>query len=84
MPVHIEIHRSPPAAENRRLPPQGMLAAEAGLQLPLQVLRSHAGIYIGTADDEGPVSRESVEYFPTEGEAHRALAKGTWTQKPHT
>lgn len=52
-----------------------------GLALPLQVLESQAGFYIGTSDEEGPCSRESVEYFPTEDEAFAALETGEWTQK---
>jgi len=62
----------------------GQLAREAGLRLPLQVLQSAAGYYLGTADEEGPVSRESVEYWPTEAQAQTALAgiEGTdWTQR---
>ncbi|EAS1943398.1 hypothetical protein G3F94_004420 [Salmonella enterica subsp. enterica] len=55
----------------------GLLAARfAGLSLPLQVLRSGAGYYIG-----GPVSRESVEYFATHFQAERALKQGTWSQR---
>lgn len=34
-----------------------------GKRLPLEVHLSAAGHYIGTADEEGPVSRESVQYF---------------------
>ncbi len=34
-----------------------------GKFLPLEVLQSAAGHYIGTRDTEGPVSRESREYF---------------------
>ena len=67
-------------------PRNGLLAREtAGLRLPLQVLRSAAGHYIGTADDEGPVSRESVEYWPTAEEAEAALEAGShaWTQRDH-
>ena len=52
-----------------------------GKRLPLHVLRSVAGYYIGTADDEGPISRESVEYFPTRDLAERALVAGGWTQR---
>ena len=52
-----------------------------GKRLPLHVLRSVAGYYIGTADDEGPISRESVEYFPTRDLAERALVAGCWTQR---
>ncbi|EBS1325819.1 hypothetical protein CRQ31_23500 [Salmonella enterica subsp. enterica serovar Worthington] len=60
----------------------GVLAAKfAGLSLPLQVLRSGAGFYIGTANETGPVSRESVEYFTTAELAERALAQGTWSQR---
>ena len=64
------------------------------VQLPLQVLGSKAGFYIGTfleldltlEMDEmpeffGPVSRESEEYFSTAEEAQAALDKGLWTQR---
>lgn len=61
----------------------GLLAKQAGYHLHLQVLRSHAGFYIGTADDDGPCSRESVEYFGSHDAAATALASGQWTQKPH-
>lgn len=62
----------------------GKLAAEyAGLQLPLQVLESGSGFYIGTADENvGPVSRES-EYFKTQAAADKALSEGSWTQRQH-
>jgi hypothetical protein len=61
----------------------GSLAlASVGKRLPLQVLRSAAGHYIGTFDD-GPVSRESVEYFPTREAARHALETGAWTQRQH-
>jgi hypothetical protein len=70
-----------------RRAPTGMLAFESlGVRLPLQVLRSAAGHYIGTFDDEGPVSRESAEYWATEAEAERAMAAGEgsgWTQRDH-
>ncbi|EHC5874488.1 hypothetical protein JR782_005402 [Salmonella enterica subsp. enterica serovar Eastbourne] len=60
----------------------GMLAAEyAGLSLPLQVLRSGKGFYIGTGNEMGPVSRESVEYFATAERAERALEQGSWSQR---
>jgi hypothetical protein len=61
----------------------GLLAlAYVGKSLPLQVLRSAAGHYLGTFDD-GPVSRESVEYFPTHEAARHALETGAWTQRRH-
>ncbi len=51
-------------------------------RLPLQILRSNAGFYIGTFDPEsGPCSRESVEYFPTEIKAQAALDEDSWTQR---
>ncbi|ENY2989220.1 hypothetical protein ACFW79_002388 [Salmonella enterica] len=51
------------------------------VSLPLQVLRSGAGYYIGTQNEEGPVSRESVEYFSTQSQAEHALKQGTWSQR---
>lgn len=75
MPLHLPTPK--PAA------PSGLLALTyAGKRLPLQVLRSAAGHYIGTFDD-GPVSRESVEYFPTDEAARHALEIGAWTQQRH-
>lgn len=67
----------------RKLPRMGKMALQAGYRLPLQVLRSNAGFYIGTADEEGPCSRESLEYFPTEHQAAQALASSGWTQREH-
>lgn len=62
--------------------PSGLLAlAYVGKRLPLQVLRSAAGHYIGTVED-GPASRESVEYFPSHEAARHALETGAWTQRP--
>lgn len=59
----------------------GQLASEGGYHLPNQVLQSAAGFYIGTADNEGPVSRESEEYFPTQEAAETALKNGNWIQR---
>ena len=42
----------------------GVLAKQyLDVSLPLQVLQSNAGFYLGTADDDGPCSRESVEFW---------------------
>lgn len=49
--------------------------------LPLQVLESSAGFYLGTADEDGPCSRESVEYWSTSGAANFALVSGEFTQR---
>lgn len=51
-----------------------------GQKLPLQVLASQAGYYIGTADDEGPVSRESDRYYQTPQQAYDAMRAGNWIQ----
>lgn len=59
----------------------GKLAMQIGQRLPLQVLRSAAGYYLGTFDAEGPVSRESVEYWPQRTQAEDALRSGGWTQR---
>ena len=48
--------------------------------LPLQVLQSAAGFYIGTSD-LGPYSHESEEYFSCEEAAVAALASDNWTQR---
>ena len=52
-----------------------------GLRLPVRVMRSAAGYYLGTQSDLGPVSRESVEYWPTESQAASALSNGEWSQR---
>ena len=61
----------------------GFLASQAGFRLPLQVLQSNAGFYIGTCDQGGPVSRESEEYFPDAYTANFSLASNMWTQRTH-
>lgn len=63
--------------------PIGQLAQQyCGKRLPLEVLQSQRGFYIGTFDDEtGPCSRESNEYFETREACEQALASGNWTQK---
>lgn len=47
----------------------------------VQVLRSGAGWYIGTADEEGPYCRCSVEYFSTKAEAEQALEELAFTER---
>lgn len=60
----------------------GKLALECcNVRLPIQVLQSNAGYYIGTFDEEGPCSRESLEYFPTYQTANEALTLDLWTQR---
>lgn len=60
----------------------GHLAQRYGCgNLPLKVLSSAAGYYIGTVDDDGPISRESAEYFKTKPQAQQALESGVWAQR---
>ncbi len=73
----------------------GYLAvSHCGIELPLQVLSSAAGYYLGTEGPEysasgsdllpgEPISRESIEYWPTQEEATNAMHAGKWTQR-HT
>lgn len=64
--------------------PTGFLAFEFGRRrLPLSVLKSARGYYLGTFCDLGPVSRESAEYWPSEEQAQAAMASGEWTQRDH-
>lgn len=61
---------------------QGQLAyVFCGKRLDLLVMKSQAGWYIGTADEDGPCSRESVEYFGSDEAARIALRAGEWTQR---
>ena len=61
---------------------KGVLAARFGYDLPIRVLSSRAGYYIGTfSETHGVVSRESREYYPTQLQAEEAFRKGTWTQR---
>lgn len=61
----------------------GQLASEYGFgHLELQVCQSAAGYYVGTwCPEEGPVSRESQEYYATRAEAQAALDQNTFTQR---
>lgn len=59
----------------------GKLARETGMKLPLQVLPSAKGYYLGTATENGPYSRESEEYWPTAALAEQAMADGNFTQR---
>ena len=69
----------------RETPRIGWLAKQwGGQELPLKVLNSAAGFYLGTCDEEGPYSRESEEYWRTHDEAEAALDspdQTSWTQR---
>ncbi len=63
---------------------KGILATRVGFDLPIRVLSSRAGYYIGTfSETHGAVSRESKECYPTQQLAEEAFRKGTWTQRRH-
>jgi len=73
--------RSPSMSQQASFGRFGQLALTyCGKFLPLEVLHSAAGHYIGTRDTEGPVSRESREYFRSHAAAQRALERGGWSQ----
>jgi hypothetical protein len=55
----------------------------SGIRAPLVVMKSAAGFYLGTYGEDGPLSRESAEYFPTKARATQALETGEWTQREH-
>ena len=60
----------------------GYLALKAGEFLPLKIMRSPAGFYIGTSAPNGePNTRESACYWPKRPDAVRALETGKWPQK---
>ena len=65
----------------------GQLALTAGEKLPLEILQSFAGFYIGTQfyDPEiecmAPFTRESIQYWKSKEAAEEALRSGLWTQK---
>lgn len=66
--------------------PRGQIARQfGGVSLPLEVMRSAAGFYLGTSQDDMPYSRESAEYWPTYEAAEAALDAGpdAWTQRDH-
>ena len=51
-----------------------------GTLLPVQVVETAAGFYIGTIGDDGlPFSRESEETYAAAADAQAALDADTWT-----
>lgn len=59
---------------------KGKIAKEFGYDLNVEVLKSQAGFYIGTANDEGPVSRES-NYYNEKSDAEYDLKNHSWIQR---
>lgn len=52
-----------------------------GQELPVEVMQSAAGYYIGTSCNGLPCSRESLQYYRARECADQALQNGTWTQR---
>lgn len=52
-----------------------------GKELPLEVCYSAGGFYLGTYDEDGPCSRESVEYWTSRDAANKAMHSGNWNQR---
>ena len=62
---------------------KGVLASRAGFDLPIRVLSSNAGYYVGTfSETHGPVSRES-QYFDKRIDAEEAFRNQNWIQRKH-
>ena len=59
----------------------GLLALQSGELLPVEVMQSGAGFYLGTSQEQAPFSRESEEYWPTLKQAEAALNGNDWTQR---
>lgn len=64
--------------------PCGLLAAQHGEILPLEVLCNGSGhYYLGTCSERGAFTRESHEYWKTEVQANKDWESGRWTQRDH-
>lgn len=73
-----------PSPAKARADAIGYLALiHVGKRLSLRVCHSAAGHYIGTTDADGPVSRESAQYFRSYQAASHALTTGRWQQRLH-
>jgi hypothetical protein len=67
----------------RRLP-TAIRDRQTGEVLPIKVLRSGAGYYLGTSSKNGePYSRESEEYWRSGKDAEKTLARGEWSARRH-
>lgn len=59
----------------------GWIAFTYGELLPLKVLHSNAGYYIGTVKGEETFTRESEEYWGVRSDAQNALDYRIWTPR---
>jgi hypothetical protein len=80
--MSLALASAPLSAEQARRIHRLPALACVGKRLPLQV-RQRAGHYIGTADADGPVSRESVELLPLAPRRRARPATGRWQQRLH-
>lgn len=63
---------------------EGVIAQRwCSMKLPVSVLQSANGYYLGTSFNGMPVSRESLEFYDSVNEAMKALDSGIWTQREH-
>lgn len=63
--------------------PHGLLAAQSGEFLQLQVVSSGGGYYLGTQSERGPFTLESEESWETHEKALMAWDAGCWTQRSY-
>jgi hypothetical protein len=68
----------------RRAPPLMIRESGTGAPLPVRVLKSAAGYYLGALGSDGaPYSRESAEYWKAPLDATVALELGQWNARRH-
>lgn len=68
------------ASAKSAIAPFGLLAAQRGEFLQLQVLSSNGDFYLGTRSEHGQFTRESDESWNSERQAISAWNSGMWTQ----
>lgn len=74
----------PSAAKADEAVQVGALARASGKEYPMEILQSVAGFYLGTYSyEDGPYTRESMEYWPTREKAKKAWDEGRWTQRTY-
>jgi hypothetical protein len=81
---HLAAEHADRRCRKAQKPAHGVLALEVlGLKLPVEVMKSQAGFYLGTYTEEGPCSRESGRYWATREAAQAALDSGDWSYDDH-
>ena len=78
----VELAREAWTAARMSKPKYGYLVKKfSGEKLPLEILSSPYGWYIGTRKDGSPYTQESAELYSTAKAAERAFRTGRWTQR---